>query len=172
MKLIEQLYEQTRAELNKEKQERAAENHQSNQQMTEFRHLTVKKSFVTCRSKHFSYFSEQNRSGKSTIEVSQCDESIENQRIDWRISKTFVFRLVFEEFAGIFQSKSQNFIDSLVVDHNNELKSKLDEIDNLNKRLDNFVLKIVCWWKRSQVLLWNLVLGRQSRRIIQFTRIK
>lgn len=82
MKLIEQLYEQTRAELNKEKQERAGENHQSNQQMTEFRHLTVKKSFVTCRSKHFAYFSEQNRSGKSTIEVSQCDESIENQRID------------------------------------------------------------------------------------------
>lgn len=54
LKLIEQLYEQTRAELNKEKQERAAENHQANQQMTEFRHLNVKKKrFVTFRSKRF-----------------------------------------------------------------------------------------------------------------------
>ena len=38
MKLVEQLYEQTRFELNKEKQERTAENHQ----LIELRSLMVK----------------------------------------------------------------------------------------------------------------------------------
>ena len=77
---------------------------------------------------------------------SHAHEKINELNEEIVIEKVFQWKIFIDNKNFFFlKQKSQIFIENLLVEQNKELTKKIEEISNLNQRIEAFVMKLVCF---------------------------